>query len=264
MSRSAGDAVSTPQRCLVTGGGSGIGRQIALALAKGGAHVVVAGRRQPALAETVHLAHGLPGRVSAQVMDVRERRATAAAVDAAVASLGGKLDVLVNNAGVGGPNACGIDGPDRWNEIIRTNLDGMFHVTIAALPALVDGGRVINVSSVLGKFGVPGYTAYCASKHGVIGFTKALAMELAPRRITVNCICPGWVETDMARDGMELMARGLGVPYEEARQRALGDVPLGRMVEPEEVGALVVYLASAGAAAMTGQAVSLCGGATMG
>ena len=264
MSPPAEGAASTPQRCLVTGGGSGIGREIALALAKEGAYVVVAGRRQSVLAETARLAHGLPGRVSAQVMDVCERRATAAAVDAVVAGLGGKLDVLVNNAGVGGPNACGGAGPDRWDEIIRTNLDGMFHVTSAAVPALVDGGRVINVSSVLGKFGVPGYTAYCASKHGVIGFTKALAMELAPRRITVNAICPGWVETDMARDGIELMARGLGVSYEEARRRALDDVPLGRMVSPEEVGALVVFLVSAAAAAMTGQAISLCGGATMG
>ena len=129
---------------------------------------------------------------------------------------------------------------------------------------MTEDGSVVNVSSVLGKFGVPGYTAYCASKHGVIGFTKALALEVASRRITVNAICPGWVETDMAREGMEGIAKATGVSYEEARRQALSEVPIGRIIEPEEVGKLVVYLAGPHASAMTGQAISLCGGTTMG
>ncbi|MEZ5963308.1 MAG: SDR family oxidoreductase [Planctomycetota bacterium] len=251
-------------RCLVTGGGSGIGRGIALALAADGAQVVVAGRRVAALEETAALAAGLPGRVVAQVLDVADRESVAAVVPQAVAQVGGQLDLLVNNAGVGGPNACAQAGPDRWDLIVRTNLDGVFFVTRAAVPFLADGSRVVNVSSVLGKFGVPGYTGYCASKHGVIGFTKALALELAPRTITVNAICPGWVETEMARQGMELLAQATGVDYDTARRQALAQVPLGRIITPAEVGALVVYLASPAASGMTGQAISLCGGSTMG
>lgn len=257
-------AVLSGQACLVTGGGSGIGRAIALALAGAGADVVVCGRRQDALAATVRLAAGLPGRVRPQPLDVRDADGTATAVRAALSLLGGRLQVLVNNAGTGGPNGCASPGPDRWDEIIRTNLDGLFFVTRTAAPALVDGGRVINVSSVLGKFGVPGYTAYCASKHGVIGFTKALALEVAPRRITVNAICPGWVETEMARQGMELLAQGQGTDYATARAEALARVPLGRIIEPGEVAELVLFLVGPGAAGMTGQAISLCGGATMG
>ena len=147
---------------------------------------------------------------------------------------------------------------------LDTNLDGVYFCTREAVRRMVDGGRVINISSVLGKFGVPGYTAYCASKHGVIGFTKALALELASRNVTVNAICPGWVETDMAREGMENMAEAMGTTYEEARKQALAQVPMGRIIQPEEVGELVVYLAGPATTAMTGQAVSLCGGATMG
>jgi NAD(P)-dependent dehydrogenase (short-subunit alcohol dehydrogenase family) len=123
--------------------------------------------------------------------------------------------------------------------------------------------RIINISSVLGRFGVPGYTAYCASKHGVIGFTKALALELAAREITVNAICPGWVDTNMATEGLQAMADGLQVELDEARRMAMSAVPLGRMLQPEEIGSLVVWLASKGAAAMTGQAISHCGGQVM-
>src|SRR5690606_41252628 len=166
------------------------------------------------------------------------------------------VGVVMNYAGGGGPSGCGDGGPDRWREILETNLDAMLHVTCAAVPLLADEGRVINISSVLGKFGVPGYTAYCTAKHGVIGFTKALAHQLAPRRITVNAVCPGWVETDMARQGMELLGRSLGTSYEEARRQALAQVPLGRILQPHEVGELVVYLASPAASGMTGQAIS--------
>jgi len=220
---------------------------------------VVTGRRAERLRETAALAEG----ASIQAMDVTDRDAVDAGFDRIHEELGG-IDVLVNNAGTGGPNACALDGPDRWNEIIRTNLDGLFFCARAALRHMAEGGCVINISSVLGKFGVPGYTAYCASKHGVIGFTKALALEVAGRQITVNAICPGWVETDMARDGMESMASAMGVSYEEARKQALSEVPLGRIIEPEEVGKLVVYMAGPHAGAMTGQAISLCGGSTMG
>ncbi len=247
------------RRCVVTGGGSGIGRAIAVCLAGAGARVVVTGRREETLLETAALSED----ISIQAMDVADRGAVDVAFERIHEELGA-IDVLVNNAGIGGPNACALDGPDRWDEVIRTNLDGTFFCTRAALRYMTEGGRIVNISSVLGKFGVPGYTAYCASKHGVIGFTKALALETASRRITANAICPGWVETDMAREGMERMALAMGISYEEARKQALSQVPLGRIIEPEEVGRLVVYMVGPHASAMTGQAISLCGGSTMG
>ena len=124
-------------------------------------------------------------------------------------------------------------------------------------------GRILNVSSVLGKFGVAGYAAYCASKHGVIGFTRALALELAPRRITVNALCPGWVETDMARQGVEESARLAGISPEEFRRQAEKRVPLGRFIDPSEVARLALFLASETGAGMTGQSINLDGGAAM-
>jgi NAD(P)-dependent dehydrogenase (short-subunit alcohol dehydrogenase family) len=128
---------------------------------------------------------------------------------------------------------------------------------------LSDGGRVINISSVLGRFGVPGYTAYCASKHAVIGFTRALALELAKRNITVNAVCPGWVDTGMAAQGMRMGADATGVTFEEFRDKAIGAVPIGRMIQPDEVASLVRFLASPQAAPITGQTYNICGGQTM-
>ncbi len=249
-------------RCLVTGGGSGIGEGIAHSLAEAGASVAVLGRRRKHLNRVVADLRAKKVEAFAVTGDVTDEQGIRRAVDRAAKSLGG-LDLLVNNAGVGGPNACAAEGPERWDEVMRPNLDGVFFTSRAALKHLPDGGRVVNISSVLGRFGVPGYTAYCASKHGVIGLTKALALELAPRRITVNAICPGWVDTDMATDGLQLMADGMGVELEEARRQAMAMVPLGRILQPEEIGGLVVYLASPVAGGMTGQAISHCGGQVM-
>jgi 3-hydroxybutyrate dehydrogenase len=122
---------------------------------------------------------------------------------------------------------------------------------------------VINVSSVLGRFGVPGYTAYCASKHAVIGFTRALALELADRRVTVNAICPGWVETDMAKQGMASGAAAMGITPDEFKRQAMSRVPIGRMIQPQEIADLVKFLASPQASAITGQTYNICGGQTM-
>jgi NAD(P)-dependent dehydrogenase (short-subunit alcohol dehydrogenase family) len=250
------------RRCLVTGGGTGIGAGIAQVLARHGASLVLLGRRKQPLQQVANELRARAATVDVVTADVRDAAAVAKAVDFAAKRLGG-LDVLVNNAGVGGPNGCATPGPDRWDEIVRTNLDGMFFTTRAALRHLPAGGRVVNVSSVLGRFGVPGYTAYCASKHGVIGFGKALALELAPRRITVNTVCPGWTDTEMARAGMQLLADGMQVDFAAAKAAALAQVPLGRMLDPAEIGELVAWLCSPAASGMTGQAISHCGGSVM-
>jgi ketoreductase len=115
----------------------------------------------------------------------------------------------------------------------------------------------------LGKFGVPGYSAYCATKHGMIGFTRALALEVVNRGITVNAICPGWVETEMARLGMRETAALRGITVEEFKKQAMDAVPIRRFIEPEEVASLVLYLASRKARGITGQAINICGGQTM-
>jgi NAD(P)-dependent dehydrogenase (short-subunit alcohol dehydrogenase family) len=222
----------------------------------------VLGRRKAALQGTVAAVTRAGGKAIAVVGDVTDAAGIGRAVARAHKALGG-LDALVNNAGIGGPNGCALPGPERWHDIVRTNLDGVFFTTRAALRWLPAGGRIVTISSVLGRFGVPGYTAYCASKHGVIGFGKALALELAARRITVNTVCPGWVDTDMAKAGMQAMAAALQVNFATAKRQALAAVPLGRMLEPREVGATVAWLCSSAAAGMTGQAISHCGGQVM-
>ena len=250
------------KRCLVTGGGSGIGEGIAHCLGLAGAAVAVLGRRRAKLNKVVADLNRQKIEAVAVTGDVADEVGIKRSVNRAHKALGG-IDVVVNNAGIGGPNGCAMPGPDRWHDIVRTNLDGVYYTSRAALRHLPDGGRIINISSVLGRFGVPGYTAYCASKHGVIGFTKALALELADRQITVNAICPGWVDTDMAAEGLQSMADGMQVAFEEARRLAMAAVPLGRILQPEEIGDLVVWLASKGAGGMTGQAISHCGGQVM-
>jgi NAD(P)-dependent dehydrogenase (short-subunit alcohol dehydrogenase family) len=195
-------------------------------------------------------------------MDVTSDGSIARAVDALRTDVP-HLDMLVNNAGIGSGESVAGSDIERWRRTIDTNLTGTYLVTRAVLPLMRGGGRIINLSSVLGRFGVPGYTAYCASKHAVIGFTRALALELAPKQITVNAICPGWVETEMAEQGMRQGAAATGQTFEQFRASALGAVPIKRIIHPGEVAALVAFLASPGAAAITGQTYNICGGQTM-
>jgi ketoreductase len=171
--------------------------------------------------------------------------------------------VLVNNAGVGGGLPIHEADSAGWRRILDTNVWGTFLVTREAVPMLHDGGRIVSISSVLGRFGVPGYTAYCASKHAVIGFTRALALELADRGITVNAICPGWVDTEMAAQGMQLGASAMGITFDAFKKQAMEKVPIGRMIQPGEVAQLVKFLASPQASAITGQTYNICGGQTM-
>jgi ketoreductase len=126
-----------------------------------------------------------------------------------------------------------------------------------------NGGRIINISSVLGKFGVPGYTAYCTAKHGMIGFTRALALEVVGRGITVNTVCPGWVDTEMADQGIKATAALQGITPEQFKAQAVAAVPIQRFLDADEVAELVSYVASDLARGMTGQAINICGGQTM-
>ena len=247
---------------LVTGGGRGIGRAIALAFANPDTMVLVAGRTTADLRSAASIIEKAGGRAQPLRMDVRDE----ASVERAFAKLrqiADSVDVLVNNAGVGGGEPVAGSDVERWRKTIDTNVTGTYLVSRLAVPLMREHARIINISSVLGRVGVAGYTAYCASKHAVIGFTRALALELAPRRITVNAICPGWVDTAMAKEGMTLGARTMNISYEEFRAQALDAVPIGRIIQPEGVAGLVMFLASPAASAITGQTYNICGGQSM-
>jgi NAD(P)-dependent dehydrogenase (short-subunit alcohol dehydrogenase family) len=247
---------------LVTGGGTGIGKAIGLTLADHGARVAIASRNPAHLHEAAEEFKKSGRACLAVPMDVRNKSDVQNGV-ATVAKSWGPIDILVNNAGRSGLTAIDDEDDGRWRDILETNLTGAYLVTREVLKTMKDGGRIVSLSSVLGKFGVPGYTAYCASKHGIIGFTKALALEVAERAITVNAICPGWVETEMSRLGMTETSARLGISYEAFERQALAAVPLQRYVQLDEVGHLVLYLASDLAGAITGQAINVCGGQTM-
>jgi NAD(P)-dependent dehydrogenase (short-subunit alcohol dehydrogenase family) len=249
---------------VVTGGGKGIGRAIALELSGRGARVLVTGRDERALGDTVgEIVHG-GGHARHVVGDVRDEAHVRAAVGRAV-EIWGRLDAAVANAGRTGVVRMGSgasNGLERLRDIIDTNLLGTVHLFDAAVAAMQGAGRLVAISSVLGKFGVAGQAAYCASKAGVHGLVRAVAVEVGPRGITCNAICPGWVETEMARARLREIAVDAGESDEAAARQAKAAVPLGRFVDPGEVAQLVAFLCGHAAAAITGQALSVCGGAT--
>ena len=244
---------------LVTGAGTGIGKAIAHRLSRDGATLTLLARDLGRLEAT---AAEVGGALVASC-DIRDQAAVDAAVEAAVAT-NGPLVAAIANSGVGGANAAGPD--DRFEELVSTNLMGTYHTLRAAERHLAkDGPRsLIAVSSILSRIGVPGYTGYCASKAGVLGLVRALAMELAPRQVQVNAVCPGWVDTAMAHEGLDGIAAGLGISKDEAYAMAMRDVPLGRMGRPEEVAGMVAWLLGPDGRGVTGQALDMNGGAWMG
>lgn len=247
---------------LVTGASRGIGEAISRRFGADGARVALAARDEEACFRIASEIVASGGEAISLKTDVTDAQSIAESV-LVVVSEWGRIDVLVNNAGVGGPTPLSERDDSRWDAIIATNLTAVFRVTREVLPHLSDGGRVLNMSSVVGRFGVAGHGAYAASKHGVIGLTRSFALELAPRQITVNAICPGWVETDMGRAGWRRIGERRGAGDAQGREMAAKMAPLGRVIEPEEVAGLAAYLASDEARSITGQAIVLDGGQVM-
>jgi len=254
--------MTTSRTVVVTGGGRGIGRAIALAFAEPSNHIVITGRTATTLQATAGEIRARGCTATSVVMDVTDPQSVHRGFVAITKEVR-QVQVLVNNAGVGGGEPVQGSDVDRWRRTLDVNLFGTYLVTRECLPLMPDEARIVNLSSVLGRFGVAGYSAYCASKHGVIGFTRALALELAPRRITVNALVPGWVDTEMALQGMSQGAQAMGTSLEEFRRQALAAVPIGRMIQPDEVAALARFLAGPQASAITGQTYNICGGQSM-
>jgi NAD(P)-dependent dehydrogenase (short-subunit alcohol dehydrogenase family) len=244
----------------VTGASRGIGEAIARRFAAEGSRVVLGARDEVACGRIAEEIVRAGGEAFAIGCDVTLAFSVSNAVAATVAKWS-RIDILVHGAGLGGPTPLSDPDDSRWNAILATNLTAVFRLTREAAPFLSTGGRVLNISSVLGRFGVSGMAAYVASKHGVIGLTRAFALELAPRQITVNALVPGWVETDMAREGFRRLTRE--GDEEEGRQLAAKMAPLGRVLHPEEVAGLAAYLASDEARSITGQAITIDGGQVM-
>ena len=244
---------------VVTGGGRGIGKAIAERLAAEGASLSLLA---PNLDELEEVAARVGG--DAHDCDIRNRAAVDAAFAAAAAARG-PVHALVANSGIGGANA---DGPDdRFDEIVQTNLYGSYWCVRAAVRHLAAGPEprhVVVIASILARIAVPGYTAYSASKAGLLGLVRSFSAELAPDDVQVNAICPGWVETDMAKQGIDAMVAATGMTYDEAVADALRAVPLGRMGKPEEIAGTVAWLLSPDARGVTGQAIDQNGGAWTG
>ncbi|MFD4661521.1 3-oxoacyl-ACP reductase FabG [Kitasatospora sp. NPDC058444] len=253
----------TQRVAVVTGATSGIGLAAARLLAEQGHQVFIGARSAENVASTVKLLRNEGLDVEGAALDVRSPQSTEEFVRAATARFG-TIDVLVNNAGRSGGGVTADIEDDLWNDVIETNLNSVFRMTRAVLNTGgmrgKDRGRIINIASTAGKQGVVLGAPYSASKHGVVGFTKALGNELAPTGITVNAVCPGYVETPMAQRVRQGYAAAYDTTEEAILDKFTAKIPLGRYSTPEEVAGLVGYLASDTAASITAQALNVCGG----
>ncbi len=251
------------RNALVTGASRGIGKAIARRLIADGMNCVLVARDPMTLNDAVGELQAPGLSVLGMTCDVA-RPAEVEALFAAVTQAQGGIDVLVNCAGRSGGGVTKDIADELWLDVINTNLNSVFFVTRTALrsQAIRKGGSIINIASTGGKQGVVHGAPYSASKHGVVGFTKALGLELARDQadITVNAVCPGFVETEMAEKVRVNYAALWGVTPEEAKTRIEARVPINRYIEPDEVAAMVSYLASDKARGVTAQAMNVCGG----
>ncbi len=248
----------------ITGASRGIGRAIADAYAAEGAGLVINARdagRLAAVADEIARDHGITVRTAAG--DLTDRDAVRALVDETLAT--GPVDVLVNNAGVHKARRFLDYSFEDFREILETNVYGVLHVTQFLLPAMIarGHGRIINLASTAGKWGSRNQSAYNASKHAVVGLTRCLALEMAPHNVLVNAICPWIVDTDMATGFIREHAAANGMEPAQMLDAFKAAVPLKRMIRPEEVAAIAVFLASDDAAYVNGQSWAIDGGYTM-
>ncbi|MBW1646467.1 MAG: 3-hydroxybutyrate dehydrogenase [Deltaproteobacteria bacterium] len=250
---------------IVTGSGSGIGQAIAIHLAGAGARIVVADLNEAAAAETVKQIENQGGRALAVGCDVANEESVNAMVEKAVAEFG-STDIVVNNAGLQFISKIEEFPLEKWNQLISVMLTGTFLCTKACVPYMKEKkwGRIINIASAHGKAPSPWKCAYVSAKHGIIGFTKVMACELAEWHITANSICPGYVLTPLVKKQIKDLAVQYNISEEEVPEQVLlKNQPLKKLVTTDDLGKMALYLASDEAQCITGQALSIDGGWTM-
>jgi NAD(P)-dependent dehydrogenase (short-subunit alcohol dehydrogenase family) len=249
------------RHALVTGAARGIGAAIARTLAAEGATLTLLGRNAASLQK---LAAGLPGQHGIAVADVADPEQVNAAFARARAERGA-LHILVNNAGQAESAPFGKTSLELWQRMLAVNLTGTFLCSQAALPQMLagGGGRIVNIASTAAQKGYAYVSAYVAAKHGVLGLTRSLALEVAKKGITVNAVCPGYTETDILRESVANVVAKTGRSEAEAMAEFAKGNPQQRIVQPEDVAHAVRWLCSDGASAVTGQAISVSGGEVM-
>lgn len=252
------------RRALVTGGGRGIGRAIALALAARGADVIVIARTSTEIGAVAAEARALGARAEPVVCDVTDPGDVARMLAIGIERLGAP-DILVNNAGMAGSHKFVGHDDELWHRLLSVNLTSVYYVSKACVPAMISRGwgRIINIGSVASKSGSRYMAAYTASKHGVLGLTRALAVELLPFHITVNCICPGYVDTPMTDAAIANVVTRTHVSADDARRTFERFSPQERLITSEEVAHVAVMLAGEAARGITGQAINVDGGMVM-
>lgn len=246
---------------VVTGGGRGIGAATARALAAEGARVVVASRTEAEIESVAGDIVGAGGEAWGVPCDVTDADSVAALAEAAGERMGA-VDLLVNSAGIAHSAPLARQTLEEWERIFAVNVTGVFLVTRAFLPAMMERGRgrVVNVASVAGLAGAKYIGAYAASKHAVVGFTRSVAAEAAPRGVTVNALCPGYVDTDMTDASVARIMERAGLSETAALEAILATSPQGRLIEPGEVARAVIWLCEESARGVNGQAIVIDGG----